>query len=78
MKPVVISDKRDEFESRNILEKRFLIENLYYENSDTTNKINGFSALCCSANVFQTEFMMEELEHVVPEQYKFEKGAIKK
>ena len=75
MKPVVISDKRDEFETRKYFEKMFIMEYLYYQNSDATNKLNGFSAPCSSANVFQTEFMMEEFELVVAEQYKFGNGA---
>ena len=52
MKPVVISDKRDEFESRKYFEKRFIMEYLYYQNSDATNKLNGFSTPCSPTSVF--------------------------
>ena len=36
--------KEDEFESRRIFEKEFLIKILYKLYSDASNKINGFSA----------------------------------
>ena len=75
MKPVVISDKRDEFESRKHFEKRFIMEYLYYQNSDATNKLNGFSAPCSPTSVFQTEFMMDEFELVVVEQKMFKNGT---
>ena len=51
------------------------MEYLYYQNSDATNKLNGFSAPCSSTIVFYTEFMMEEFELVVAEQNKFENGT---
>ena len=68
--------KEDDFESPKILEKRFLVEILYYQDANATNKINGSSALYSSTNVFQIEFLIEEFEHVVAEQNKFENGEI--
>ena len=62
--------------SRKIMEKRFL-KFLDYQETDATNKINGYSPQNSSGAsvLFWTEFMMEEFELVVAEEDRFEKGA---
>ena len=52
------------------------MEILVYQDSDATNKINLFRSKCSSkTGFFQIEFMMEEFEVVVAQDYKFEKGG---
>ena len=77
MKTVIISDKRGWVSmSRKIIDKRFFPEILECHDSDATNRINGFSPLYSSTNVmFETEFLLEEFELVVTEEYKFENWA---
>ena len=58
--------------SRKIIDEQFFViflESLDYPDSDTTKKINGFSPqYSFTSGMFQTEFMMEEFELVVPEE----------
>ena len=62
--------------SRKINDKRFFLEILDYQESDSTKKINCFPAQNSSTTVtFQTEFMLEKFEPVVAEEYKFESGS---
>ena len=59
--------------SREIIDKRFFLEVLDYPDSDSTNKINGFSPQSSSTSVvLQIEFLMQEFELVVAEDYKFQ------
>ena len=58
---------------------KFFLENLDYQDSDATNKFNGFSPKYSSISVFsQTELMMKEFELVVAEDFKFENGVEEK
>ena len=77
LKPVVMGDKGGwVWMSRKIIDEIYL-EIVDYRDSDATNKINHFSwSQYCSASVmFFTEFIMEEIELVVAEEYKFENWA---
>ena len=74
IKPIVKGDKGWwVWISRKIFDKRFFFEILDYPVSAATNKINVFSPQNYFRSVmFYTEFLMEEFELVVAEEYKFE------
>ena len=56
-----------------IFDGSFFAEGLDFPNCDKTHKINGFSPQFSSTSVlFQSDFMMVGLEHVITEEYKFE------
>ena len=70
--------KDDEFEHREKILIGFL-EKFAYSDSDNTNKITGFSPQNSSLSVmFQSKSIIEEVELVVAEKYKFENRANQK
>ena len=63
-----------------IFVKSFFLENLDYQDSHATNRINSippqyFSPACC---FLKTEFLTEEIEIVAAEEYQSENGAKQK
>ena len=71
-----MSDKKGRiWMSTKIFYKRFFLEVLDYQDSDAPNKVNDFSPQYYSTGFFKTEFMMEQFEFEVAEEYKFVNGA---
>ena len=61
-----------------IFRQKLFLEILDDEDSDATNKFHSFSLQNYSKSVvFRTEFMIEEFELVLAEEYTFESGAEK-
>ena len=68
--------KEDEFERREKFLRKGFLKNLDYQDSDATIKLNAFSPEYSSTRfIFWIELMIEEIELVVAEEYKFVNGA---
>ena len=61
--------------SRKIIDKRFFLKILDYQDSDATIKVNNFHLKIHLRVFFWRQVMMEEIKLVLVEENRFEKGA---